>query len=139
MRRLLNIVLLVFVACKQTSEIKQKTEEVNISSLDTIMIDSSFYKKEVRIDSTLFADLLYSKEDLEQFVDSSFVLLRKLDTTFLYSMKYASIDNFLKEKVFLIHFVFLGLKISLPFSSLPINFLSFSSKGAFSMCTVNLI
>jgi len=43
---------------------------------------------------------LYSKLELSQFKDSSFVVLKMIDTTFQYDMKYATADNFLKEKVY---------------------------------------
>ncbi len=43
---------------------------------------------------------LYSKSELAQFKDSSFVVLKMIDTTFQYDMKYATTDNFLKEKVY---------------------------------------
>jgi len=43
---------------------------------------------------------LYSKSELSKFKDSSFVLLKRIDSTFQYDMKYATSDNFLKEIVY---------------------------------------
>lgn len=43
---------------------------------------------------------LYSKSELSQFKDSSFVVLKMIDSTFQYDMKYATEHNFLNEKVY---------------------------------------
>lgn len=42
----------------------------------------------------------YSNKQLQEFSDTTFVVLKKIDTSFFYDMKYATADNFLKEQVY---------------------------------------
>lgn len=86
------ILLLVLVSC--TSKEKKKPVSSERLLQDTVVIDVKKIKKEI-INSTY-----YSKTELAHFHDSTFVALKKIDSTFEYEMKYATSDNFLKEKVY---------------------------------------
>lgn len=86
------ILLLVLVSC--SSKEKKKAVSSERLSQDTVVIDVKKRKKEM-INSTY-----YSKTELAHFHDSTFVTLKKIDSTFYYEMKYATSDNFLKEKVY---------------------------------------
>ena len=83
------IFLLTFSACKK-----------KIESTTTKKITTKKIEKLVVSDSINYAIKKYSKNELLGFKDSTFVDLKKLDTSFVYDMKYATIDNFLKEKVY---------------------------------------
>ncbi len=42
----------------------------------------------------------YTNQEISNFKNDTFIVLKKLDTTFSYNMKYATKDNFLKENVY---------------------------------------
>lgn len=82
----------LFTRCKKETAKKHIVIEKPIITESTIKINSpQIVDNQVK---------LYSKLELAQLKDSSFVVLKMIDTTFQYDMKYATIDNFLKEKVY---------------------------------------
>lgn len=81
------LIILLLSGCK-------KTDVNNI--IKTKFNDNSI----TVVDSTKLLTNQYTKNELLSFKDSTFVDLKKLDTSFVYDMKYASKDNFLKEKVY---------------------------------------
>ena len=90
---ILQIFLLILLAgCKE-----------KIKDIITVPLIPEKIEKIVAIDSPRsFTDnyKMYSGKEVSQFKDSSFVLLKMIDSTFKYDMKYATDDNFLKEKVY---------------------------------------
>jgi len=81
-----------FTSCKNEKKppLKLKIEPIEVKVI--VEVDSS---------KIIISQLkLYSKLKLTEFKDSSFVALKMIDTTFQYDMKYATSDNFLKEKVY---------------------------------------
>jgi D-alanyl-D-alanine dipeptidase len=89
---ILIVLFPLFTKCKKETEYKHLEIEKSIITEETINIDTSkIVVNQVK---------LYSKSELSLFKDSSFVVLKKIDTTFQYDMKYATTDNFLKEKVY---------------------------------------
>ncbi len=82
---------IVFISCNRKNlTVKPKL----ITVKDTLLIAKKI------TDSTLVNPYLYTKSEITNFKDDTFIILKKLDTTFLYDMKYATYDNFLKEKVY---------------------------------------
>lgn len=98
LRSIIIIFLLgIFFSCKKKEEsslvgTQEKLEIVR----DTII--PAIVKIKDSVVSTQVS--LYSEEEKKMFQDSTFVLIKKLDSTFLYNMKYATNDNFLNEKVY---------------------------------------
>ena len=92
------ILLLLLVSCVS----KEKRTPVNSKQLiqDTLVIALEEIIDTSKIDEKLFSSIYYSTEELVQFHDSTFVVLKKIDSTFYYDLKYATEDNFLKEKVY---------------------------------------
>ncbi|MFD0962678.1 M15 family metallopeptidase [Pseudofulvibacter geojedonensis] len=91
---------IVLFSCKEKKKITPKEIQENLVETNDVakeQVESGVGQK----DSPASLNVqLYSKEEIESFKDSTFVILKKLDTTFLYSMKYATKDNFLKEQVY---------------------------------------
>lgn len=92
------VLLLLLVSCMS----KDKKTPVNSKELvqDTLVI-----ALEEKIDSSktvekLVSSIYYSVNERARFHDSTFVMLKKIDSTFYYDLKYATEDNFLKEKVY---------------------------------------
>jgi D-alanyl-D-alanine dipeptidase len=83
------LILFLFIACK-----KEVVNSIPIKK--NILIDD----KNSDLDSIPNTTTTYIKNELLRFKDSTFVDLKKIDTSFVYDMKYATIDNFLKEKVY---------------------------------------
>lgn len=98
MKRILLLILLVgsmFFSCKENKKEPQAKPQIVELDKDTII------NAVIIEDSIVFKESpYYSELEMKEFEDSTFVILKKLDTTFLYSMKYATTDNFLKEKVY---------------------------------------
>lgn len=98
---LLIIGVFISFSCKKKNNniskaVKEEIETVEVDTVKNVIIPEIEEKND-----TIITNLnLYSQEEIKTFKDSTFVILKKLDTTFLYSMKYATIDNFLKEKVY---------------------------------------
>ncbi len=83
------ILLCLLIACKK--------EVVNsIPNKKNIVIDN----KKSDLDSIRNKPSQYSIKEVSSFKDSTFVDLKKLDTSFVYEMKYATKDNFLKDKLY---------------------------------------
>ncbi|MGB0896276.1 MAG: D-alanyl-D-alanine dipeptidase [Flavobacteriaceae bacterium] len=74
---------------QQSQQVLQKPIKVS-STKDSLVVKT---KREPHFQ-------LYTQQEQEQFTDSSFVLIRKIDSTFTYDIKYATTDNFLKEQVY---------------------------------------
>jgi len=92
--------LFILFLCVSFLLLSCKKENKNIPE---IIVESAIPEPVIEIDSSkiIINQLkLYSKSELAQFKDSSFVILKMVDTTFQYDMKYATSDNFLKEKVY---------------------------------------
>lgn len=92
------LLLLVVVSCMSVDK-KVPVEEIQLI-VDTLVVET-----EKKIDLPVqeikkASPKLYTEVELEAFHDSTFVILKEIDTTFFYDMKYASEDNFLKEKVY---------------------------------------
>jgi len=92
------VLLLLLVSCVS----KNKKTPVNSKELiqDTLVI-----ALEEKIDSSktikkLVSSIYYTDSERARFHDSTFVVLKKIDSTFYYDLKYATEDNFLKEKVY---------------------------------------
>ena len=83
---------LLFTKCKKETASEKAVIEKSIITESAIKVDSP----KIVINQVN----MYSKFELSQFKDSSFVALKMIDTTFRYDMKYATLDNFLKEKVY---------------------------------------
>ncbi|MGB1268668.1 MAG: D-alanyl-D-alanine dipeptidase [Flavobacteriaceae bacterium] len=73
----------------------KKKRAVIIPPISKVVITDSVKEK---LDSALERGRL--KLDLKQINDTTFVNINRIDSTFLFNLKYASIDNFLKEKVY---------------------------------------
>ena len=83
---------LLFTKCKKEIHNENLVIEKLIITESAIKVDSpKIVVNQVK---------MYSKFELSQFKDSSFVVLKMIDTTFQYDMKYATLDNFLKVKVY---------------------------------------
>jgi len=95
------ILLTVLMSCVS----KDNKNSVNSEELlqDTLEVD-----KEEKIDSLGYYDtdekivsfIYYSADERARFHDSTFVALKKIDSTFYYDLRYATDNNFLKEKVY---------------------------------------
>ena len=88
----LVVIFSLFASCKKETHNEFLVIEKSIITEVVKGVDSS--KKVVN------QVKLYSEFELSQFKDSSFVVLKMIDSTFQYDMKYATMDNFLKEKVY---------------------------------------
>lgn len=87
---LLGFIIMLLQGCKHNKNKQLPAQQVNITKkkpLDTV----------VKKDTSL---IKYTDKVLEDLSDSEFVQLSRIDTTFYYDMKYATEDNFLKEKVY---------------------------------------
>ena len=80
-------------SCKQTPK-QVATGVVKKDSLKTVAVIT---KKK---DTLKEARKYYTQKEITNFKDDTFIVLKKLDSTFFYNMKYATADNFLKEKVY---------------------------------------
>lgn len=92
---------LLCVACLKKSkeqESKPIEEPVVVEQVDSV-IGKLDTMSEVQL-GMRYVLPFYTEEQINSFHDSTFVVLKKIDTTFLYDMKYASTDNFLNEKVY---------------------------------------
>jgi len=88
----LVVIMSLFTKCKKETHNECPVIEKSIIIKELIEVDSfTVVVNQVK---------LYSKSELSQFKDSSFVVLKMIDSTFQYDMKYATSDNFLKEKVY---------------------------------------
>jgi len=81
---------------------KDKKKAVSSKQL---LQDTLVAAKEEKVDSSkaeekLVSLVYYSADERAHFHDSTFVALKKMDSTFYYNLKYATEDNFLKEKVY---------------------------------------
>ena len=81
-------IFIVVTLCKKNVRVFEKPTEIKIS-IDTIQLE----KDSLAIEKT-------PKLNLDELNDSTFVSLRVIDSTFIYDLKYATLDNFLKEKVY---------------------------------------
>lgn len=87
------IIVLCFISCKQSIDAKEiiaikKTSNVTILEQEILEVSKpidTFY---------------YSKSTILNFKEDDFVRLNKLDSTFSYDMRYATSNNFLKQKVY---------------------------------------
>lgn len=83
-----SIICFLFTACKKEVHVVEKSAIIK-KSYDTIQLetDSPSIEKAPKL-------------NIEELNDSTFVNLRDIDSTFIYDLKYATLDNFLKEKVY---------------------------------------
>ena len=91
MKPIIAAILTIFIvvtSCKKNARVVEKPTEIKIS-IDTIQLE----KGNPAIEKT-------PKLNLDELNDSTFVSLRVIDSTFIYDLKYATLDNFLKEKVY---------------------------------------
>lgn len=91
MKSIIGAILTIFIvvtSCKKNVRVVEKPTEIKIS-IDTIQLE----KDSPVIEKT-------PKLNLDELNDSAFVSLRVIDSTFIYDLKYATLDNFLKEKVY---------------------------------------
>ena len=89
--------LIIIISCNNYSSSKELVNEN--SSFEKLGKKKSL----VKIDSfstNKVTHNLYSEFELSEFKNSSFVKLNRVDSTFLFDMKYATSNNFLKEKVY---------------------------------------
>jgi len=89
---ILSAFFFIFICCKKKKHTTNSVIEKTITRVPAIKVD--FLKTELN------EAKLYTKSELALLKDSSFVVLKKVDTSFYYDMKYATSDNFLKEKVY---------------------------------------
>lgn len=89
------ITILCFYSCKQSTNAKKV--EV-IKEVPQVIIPKQEVK-EIGIPKEIDT-LYYSKAAILNFKDDDFVRLNKLDSTFSYDMRYATSNNFLKQKVY---------------------------------------
>jgi D-alanyl-D-alanine dipeptidase len=87
--------ILVLICIIQFS-CKKRTIETKIPVISTLNIESKNIPEQI-VDSS---KKIVSKLDLKQLHDSTFVNIRTIDSTFLFNLKYATSDNFLKEIVY---------------------------------------
>ena len=90
------ILLMIFAACtskKNDSVTTNTTQDLPVVTLVSSL--DSLVAPKVEIDNQY-----YSAIERSNFNDSTFVVLKKLEANFHYDMKYATADNFLKEKVY---------------------------------------
>lgn len=85
-------VVLVNVSCKKEHKINAtKRVTVITDSVASVLVEKNELMPELE---------LYSQLELNSLHDSTFVAINKIDSTFVYDLKYATTDNFLKEKVY---------------------------------------
>jgi D-alanyl-D-alanine dipeptidase len=80
--------LFIVTACKKKKDVVEKPITT------TIIIDS------IEVKEITPPVLKVLKLDLEKLNDSTFVNIKTIDSSFIYDLKYATLDNFLKEKVY---------------------------------------
>jgi D-alanyl-D-alanine dipeptidase len=83
-----SIICFLFTACKKEVHVEITPIKVD-TSVDSLQVEKMAPP----------ADNI-PKLNIEELNDSTFVNLRDIDSTFIYDLKYATIDNFLKEKVY---------------------------------------
>ena len=91
MKSIITILLTIFFtvsSCKKNVHVVEKPTEIKIN-IDTIQFEGD----SLRLENT-------PKLNLDKLNDSTFVNLKEVDSTFIYDLKYATLDNFLKEKVY---------------------------------------
>jgi len=89
---------MIFTACTTK---KQNDNSINAKTLkDTSVVSTELIADSLVLPKTVIDDQYYTTIEQENFDDSTFVILKKLDTSFYYDMKYATADNFLKERVY---------------------------------------
>lgn len=97
MRLLCVGLLLLTVSCKQQLKKNISVEKDNKQTVSITTID----KDSVTSDSVaVLQEKTKTVEELNQLADTTFVRLRDYDTTFVYDMRYATTNNFLKSKVY---------------------------------------
>ena len=89
------IIALCFASCKQAID----TKEIEVVKKKPIIVIQNHKGQELGMpkkEDTFY----YTNAAIFKFKDDDFVRLDKLDSTFLYDMRYATPNNFLKQKVY---------------------------------------
>jgi len=81
---------------------KDKKKSVNLKQLpqDSLVVDVEEKIDSSKTEDKIVSSIYYTTDEHAHFHDSTFVALKKIDSTFYYNLKYATSDNFLKEKVY---------------------------------------
>jgi len=82
------------------SKDKKKPANSKQLSQDTLIVDIEEKIDTSKTEEKIVSSIYYSTSERAHFHDSTFVVLKKIDSTFYYDLKYATSDNFLKEKVY---------------------------------------
>ncbi|QLE00309.1 M15 family metallopeptidase [Galbibacter sp. BG1] len=95
MRFFFGLLLIFIIACKQETKTREKTESENIAkSKDTLV-------SQEKIDSVKNTGVKKKEVvPLDEIKDTTFVRLADYSDDFVYEMKYATEDNFLKAQVY---------------------------------------
>jgi len=112
MRKLFFLIFLLFFSCKNEDKPKQKTNETN----EILTIENNPQLLKVEILDTVDKNLTTEKKDIEKTVSiekdtikpqkkeidfqQEFINLKELSNDFVYDIKYATTDNFLKQAVY---------------------------------------
>lgn len=97
MRYFLLALILLMISCDFTN--KQPKKKASVTSEYTEQSENKAIVKPIKKDSVA-GEKYHSEKVKVQIQDSTFILLKNIDSTFLYDLKYATTDNFLKEKVY---------------------------------------
>ncbi|MCM5663739.1 M15 family metallopeptidase [Galbibacter mesophilus] len=95
MRFFCALLLIFIIACKQGTQAGEKTENRNIAKSEDTLV------AEEKVDSVKTTEV--KKKDvvpLDEIPDTTFVRLADYSDDFVYDMKYATEDNFLKAQVY---------------------------------------
>ncbi|SFT13818.1 D-alanyl-D-alanine dipeptidase [Zhouia amylolytica] len=89
------ILLISFCSCKNASKQLKDTHVEKPDTFETIQVNTNEVQE--RLDTIIIQTVL---KDLSGVSDTTFVNLKEYSDDFLYDLKYATTDNFLKTKVY---------------------------------------